>query len=71
MKQYFSRRVLSGEFPVVNHHLMKDLADLGLWDEDMKNEIMANEGSVQVGAASIYISYFFHPVSFICFLKDM
>lgn len=43
----YNRRVLSGEFAVVNHHLIKDLTDLGLWDDDMKNQIVANNGSVQ------------------------
>jgi len=43
----YSRRVLSGEFQVVNPHLMKDLVELGLWNEDIKSEIIANRGSVQ------------------------
>lgn len=43
----YTRRVLSGEFQVVNHHLLKDLTDLGLWDDDMKNQLIANGGSVQ------------------------
>ncbi|XP_048776929.1 ribonucleoside-diphosphate reductase large subunit-like [Ostrea edulis] len=43
----YSRRVLSGEFQVVNQHLMKDLTERGLWDDDMKNKIIANSGSIQ------------------------
>lgn len=43
----YSRRVLSGEFIVVNKHLMKDLAKLNLWDEHMKNQILAANGSIQ------------------------
>lgn len=43
----YSRRVLSGEFQIVNPHLLKDLTERDLWDEDMKNEIIANNGSVQ------------------------
>jgi ribonucleoside-diphosphate reductase alpha chain len=43
----YLRRVLSGEFVIVNKHLLKDLNELGLWSEDMKNAIMANNGSVQ------------------------
>ncbi|XP_070553949.1 ribonucleoside-diphosphate reductase large subunit-like [Ptychodera flava] len=43
----YSRRVLSGEFQVVNHHLLKDLTELGLWDDDMKNMLIANNGSIQ------------------------
>lgn len=44
----YTRRVLSGEFQVVNPHLLKDLTDRDLWDDHMKNEIIANNGSVQV-----------------------
>lgn len=40
----YSRRVLSGEFQIVNHHLLKDLTELDLWDDDMKNNIIANNG---------------------------
>ena len=43
----YTRRVLSGEFIVVNKHLLEDLVDRGLWDEDMKQELMRNNGSVQ------------------------
>jgi ribonucleoside-diphosphate reductase subunit M1 len=43
----YARRVLSGEFQCVNKHLLKDLSDLGLWNEDMKNMLVANNGSVQ------------------------
>jgi len=43
----YTRRVLSGEFVVVNKHLLKDLVQLGLWTNDMKNKIIANNGSVQ------------------------
>jgi len=43
----YTRRVLSGEFMVVNHHLLKDLTDMGIWDEEMKNQIIANNGSIQ------------------------
>ncbi|GAA4390829.1 ribonucleoside-diphosphate reductase subunit alpha [Hymenobacter koreensis] len=43
----YVRRVLSGEFMVVNKHLLKDLVKLGLWNEQMKNDIIAQNGSVQ------------------------
>jgi ribonucleoside-diphosphate reductase alpha chain len=43
----YTRRVLSGEFIVVNKHLLHDLVDLGLWNETMKQELMRNNGSVQ------------------------
>ncbi|MBC9930377.1 ribonucleoside-diphosphate reductase subunit alpha [Chitinophaga qingshengii] len=43
----YTRRVLSGEFVVVNKHLLKDLVELGLWDNDMKTKIIAANGSIQ------------------------
>ncbi|MCU7550477.1 ribonucleoside-diphosphate reductase subunit alpha [Chitinophagaceae bacterium LB-8] len=43
----YVRRVLSGEFIVVNKHLLKDLVTLGLWNHDMKNKIIAANGSIQ------------------------
>lgn len=43
----YNRRVLSGEFIVVNKHLLMDLVRLGLWNNDMKNKIIAANGSVQ------------------------
>ncbi|WP_421893842.1 ribonucleoside-diphosphate reductase subunit alpha [Marinoscillum sp.] len=43
----YTRRTLSGEFIVVNKHLMTDLINLGLWDDRMKNRIMTANGSVQ------------------------
>ncbi|HLA55390.1 MAG TPA: hypothetical protein VK623_04785, partial [Flavobacterium sp.] len=43
----YTRRVLSGEFIVVNKHLLEDLVNRGLWTEDLKQEIMRHNGSVQ------------------------
>lgn len=43
----YSRRTLSGEFVVINRHLFKDLVELGLWDEEMKEQLIASNGSVQ------------------------
>ncbi len=43
----YTRRVLSGEFIIVNKHLLKDLAKLNLWDGNMKNKLMASNGSIQ------------------------
>jgi len=43
----YTRRVLSGEFIVVNKHLLEDLVELGLWDNEMKESIMRANGSVQ------------------------
>ncbi|MCM5527698.1 ribonucleoside-diphosphate reductase subunit alpha [Parasegetibacter sp. NRK P23] len=43
----YTRRVLSGEFIVVNKHLLRDLVELGLWSNDMKNKIIKANGSIQ------------------------
>ena len=43
----YTRRVLSGEFIVVNKHLLKDLIKLKLWDENMKDRLMESNGSIQ------------------------
>ena len=43
----YTRRVLSGEFIVVNKHLLEDLVELGLWNDDLKEEIMRANGSIQ------------------------
>jgi ribonucleoside-diphosphate reductase alpha subunit len=43
----YNRRVLSGEFAVVNKHLLKDLGKLNLWNDNMKQRIIAANGSVQ------------------------
>ena len=43
----YSRRVLSGEFMVVNKYLVEDLVNLGLWTSDVRTQIIANNGSIQ------------------------
>lgn len=43
----YTRRVLSGEFIVVNKHLLEDLVNLGLWTEELKQELMRANGSIQ------------------------
>ena len=43
----YTRRTLSGEFILVNKHLVRELISLGLWNEDMKNMIILGKGSVQ------------------------
>ena len=43
----YTRRVLSGEFIIVNKHLLKDLVKEGLWNMEMRQKIMAANGSVQ------------------------
>lgn len=44
----FTRRVGQGEFLVINKHLVKELDEIGLWNNDIKNKIIANGGSVQM-----------------------
>lgn len=43
----YTRRVLSGEFIVVNKYLLKDLVKLNLWNDEMKNKLIAGNGSIQ------------------------
>jgi len=43
----YTRRTLAGEFVVANHYLMRELIQLGLWNEQVKNNIIANKGSIQ------------------------
>ena len=43
----YSRRTLSGEFAVINKHLLRDLVKLGIWNDNLKNKLIANNGSVQ------------------------
>ena len=43
----YTRRVLSGEFIIVNKHLLRDLVKLDIWSDELKNKLMAANGSVQ------------------------
>ena len=43
----YKRRTLAGEFKIINPHLLKDLIDLGIWSNTIKDKIILNEGSVQ------------------------
>merc|ERR1719211_117317 len=43
----YTRRVLSGEFQCVNQHLLRDLTELGIWSDDIRNEIVVKNGSIQ------------------------
>jgi ribonucleotide reductase alpha subunit len=43
----YSRRTLAGEFVLANKYLMRELIDLGLWNDKLKNNIIANKGSIQ------------------------
>lgn len=43
----YTRRVLAGEFQIVNPWLLKDLVEMGLWNDDVKNMIMSDNGSIQ------------------------
>jgi ribonucleoside-diphosphate reductase alpha subunit len=51
----YTRRTLAGEFIVVNKHLVRDMMEVELWNEDLKQKIIANNGSVQ-GIAEVPIS---------------
>lgn len=52
-RNIYTRRVLAGEFQIVNPWLLRDLVDRGLWDDAMKNTIIAHNGSIQNGAPSL------------------
>lgn len=43
----YSRRVLAGDFPMVNRHLMRDLIELDVWSPNVRNHIIADQGSIQ------------------------
>jgi ribonucleoside-diphosphate reductase alpha chain len=43
----YTRRVLAGEFVCVNPHLVRDLISLGIWNDDIRNQLVADNGSVQ------------------------
>jgi ribonucleoside-diphosphate reductase alpha chain len=43
----FNRRVVGGEIMIVNKYLISDFEKIGIWSEDLKNEIIMNEGSIQ------------------------
>ena len=43
----YTRRTLAGEFVIINKYLLKDLTNLNIWDEKIKNSIIANKGSIQ------------------------
>ena len=47
MSNIYSRRTLAGEFMVVNEYLVKELMTYGLWDTEMKNKLILNDGSIQ------------------------
>ena len=47
LSNVYSRRVLAGEYMVVNEYLVKDLQCMGLWSHTLKNEIIQNDGSIQ------------------------
>lgn len=43
----YNRRVLSGEFPIINHHLIRELTTRQLWDDEVKQELLLSQGSIQ------------------------
>jgi len=47
LSNIYVRRVLSGEYTVINEYLVKDLLSLNLWSTEMKNKLIANDGSIQ------------------------
>ena len=47
MSNIYSRRTLAGEFVVVNKYLIRDLLNLGIWNINIKNKIIQNNGSIQ------------------------
>ena len=51
----YSRRTLAGEFVIINRHLMKELIELGVWDEDLKNEIIKNQ--VQFKTLKVFLNF--------------
>ena len=53
----YTRRVLSGEFQCVNQHLLRDLTELGIWSDDIRNEIVVKNGSIQVRINFSYEDY--------------
>ena len=59
----YTRRTLSGEFIVVNKHLLKDLIGLGLWNEGLKQEIMRQNGSIQnIPSIPVYLKELYRTV---------
>jgi len=48
LSNIYVRRVLSGEYTVINEYLVNDLLSLGLWSNDMKDKIIVNDGSIQM-----------------------
>ncbi len=55
--------MLSGEFIIVNKHLLKDLVELDLWNNDMKNQIIAANGSIQeIDAIPLHIKELYKTV---------
>ena len=47
MSNIYTRRVLSGEYMVLNDYLVKDLNTFGMWNDDMKDMLIRNDGSIQ------------------------
>jgi ribonucleoside-diphosphate reductase alpha chain len=59
----YTRRTLSGEFVIINKHLVKDLVELGLWSDNLKNRIIAEKGSVQnIGEIPVEIKEIYKTV---------
>lgn len=54
----FARKVLGGEITIPNKYLIDDLSEIGIWNEDIKNEIIINDGSIQAIQFDKYIEQF-------------
>ena len=54
----YTRRVLAGEFQIVNPYMLQDLVDLGLWTDQMKNQIVKNNGSIQNSRSPTSFAFF-------------
>ena len=50
----YMRRTLAGEFVMINKYLIKEFIDLGIWNEKVKNNIIANRGSIQQLDSSMF-----------------
>jgi ribonucleoside-diphosphate reductase subunit M1 len=62
----YTRRVLAGEFQIVNPWLLKDLVEMGLWNDQMKNRIIASNGSIQ--NSKYYLVMLLHIVLILTYL---
>lgn len=55
------RRTLADEFIMVNKYLMREFIDLGIWNERVKNNIIANRGSIQQLSETLFPAGTYRP----------